>query len=113
MSKTGPWVQYKNCSFLHLAVPNIPKLQHDLQVAQEKIEELERKMVSKGKPELEASPSSNHDKVMLAVVQDPNLEPHPHQLAKIQTLETLINTLANKLDEQKLETQGYLSKPPS
>ena len=43
--------------------------------------ELERKMVSKGMPELEASPSNTHDKVMVAVTQDPNLDPHSHLLA--------------------------------
>ena len=54
---------------------NIPKLQHDLKSAQEKILELERKMVPKGKPELDTSLISTHDKVMVAVAQDNNPKP--------------------------------------
>ena len=76
---------------------NISKLQHDLKSAQEKILELERKMVPKGKPELDTSLISTHDKVMVAVAQDNNPKPDlSHLASKVQTLETLINTLQLK-----------------
>jgi len=67
-----------------------------------------RGMGSREEAEPGANPSSNNGKIMVAVA-DHNLKsdkPDLSQLAsKVQTLETLINTLANKLEEQKLESQ--------
>ena len=60
---------------LHPTMYNISKLQHDLKSAQEKILELERKMVPKVEPELDTSLISTHDKVMVAVAQDNNPKP--------------------------------------
>ena len=83
---------------------NMSKLQHDLKQAQEKILKLERKVVCKAKPDLDANTTTTHDKVMVAVTQDTNTKPDlSHLTTKVQTLESHINTLEQKLKSQEDE----------
>ena len=80
---------------------NMSKLQHDLKQAQGKILELERKVLCKAKPDLDASTITTHDKVIVAVTQDTNA--NPDLTTKVQTLESHIGTLEQKLKSQEDE----------
>ena len=66
-------------------------------------------MVSKGKPELEASPSSTYDKVMVAVTQDPNLDPHSHLLA---TKDREMNKEEAELETSPISQHNTTMDPP-